>query len=319
MKTNTATLRSKHMYRSLQLAILCGLIGIIGWLTACSDLEKFTVTFDSNGGSLVPAQQVSGKAQAPDPPTKDNYYFGGWYTDSNLANPYEFNKYLLIEDITLYAKWINITDISTGYTISIPSTTVTAGVASVLEPTVAKASSTPLSAADDYTLTIKTRPSGASNNALTINAEGKIAVADSVGSGDAGDYILEAQGKNAYTGTFEHTFNLTVTNCYAPESFQGKSYTITITDGVYPFASSGQATITFSNSGKDYAIKGDGVDVEDSEGTYSGTISCNTGEVLFLSGNLKDAVFTFTFTSSNSGDYSGELATSSQSGTFVEL
>ncbi len=143
MKTNTAILRSKSKYRFLQLAILCGIIGIIGWLTACS-----------GGDDLI--------------------------------------------------------DISTGYTISLSSTTVTAGVASVLEPTVAKASSTALSAADDYTLTIKTRPSGASTEALTINAEGKIAVADSVGSGDAGDYTLAAQGKNAYTGTLEHTFTLVV-------------------------------------------------------------------------------------------------------------
>ncbi len=70
-------------------------------------LEKCTVTFDSKGGSNVPAQIV-GKgltAEKPSDPTKEGVAFGGWYSDEQCQTAYDFAT-VVTGDITLYAKWI---------------------------------------------------------------------------------------------------------------------------------------------------------------------------------------------------------------------
>lgn len=64
---------------------------------------KATITFDSMGGSSVPAQTVYIGQSATEPtPTKEHFAFVGWYTENNV--PYNFNAELT-KDITLYAKW----------------------------------------------------------------------------------------------------------------------------------------------------------------------------------------------------------------------
>ena len=64
------------------------------------------VRFESNGGSAVETQSVTGGATAAKPanPTRSNYRFDGWYADSTLKTPYDFTK-PVTENITLYAKW----------------------------------------------------------------------------------------------------------------------------------------------------------------------------------------------------------------------
>lgn len=66
----------------------------------------YTVTFDSNGGSAVPAQTVENGATAtvPAEPTKEGYVFVGWYSDNTLENVYDFST-AVTANITLYAKW----------------------------------------------------------------------------------------------------------------------------------------------------------------------------------------------------------------------
>ena len=67
----------------------------------------YTVTFDSNGGSTVENKQtVDGKITAPTNPEKENYNFEGWFTDSALTTPFDFNS-VITSDITLYAKWVH--------------------------------------------------------------------------------------------------------------------------------------------------------------------------------------------------------------------
>ena len=80
----------------------------------------FTVTFDSNGGSVVANQTVreGEKAVEPTAPTKDGYTFGGWYTDSALTERFSFNT-VITANITLYAKW-NATSVTT-YTVTFNS------------------------------------------------------------------------------------------------------------------------------------------------------------------------------------------------------
>ena len=74
------------------------------------EITKYTVTFNTNGGTTVAAQKIeSGKtATEPTAPTKDGYIFGGWFTDSNFATAFTFST-AIKSDITLYAKWTLIT------------------------------------------------------------------------------------------------------------------------------------------------------------------------------------------------------------------
>ena len=64
------------------------------------------VTFETNGGSAVAAQDVTygEKAVKPADPVKDGYTFGGWYQDATFAVAFDFNT-AITADITIYAKW----------------------------------------------------------------------------------------------------------------------------------------------------------------------------------------------------------------------
>ena len=71
----------------------------------------YTVTFDSNGGSDISAQNVSdsGTAKATEPspaPTKNGYDFVAWYTQEEYPDgtPYDFNT-PVTGDLGLKAKW----------------------------------------------------------------------------------------------------------------------------------------------------------------------------------------------------------------------
>lgn len=66
--------------------------------------NSFTVTFDSDGGSAVPAQTVyrGRRAQEPTAPEKAGYTFAGWY---NGDAAWTFGTDTVTADITLTAKW----------------------------------------------------------------------------------------------------------------------------------------------------------------------------------------------------------------------
>lgn len=68
--------------------------------------NMYAVTFDSQGGSAVDAQQVAygGYAKQPATPTRDGYTFVGWTTDAAGTTPYGFGM-PVTGGITLYAKW----------------------------------------------------------------------------------------------------------------------------------------------------------------------------------------------------------------------
>lgn len=69
--------------------------------------NSYTITFDTDGGSIIePLEQQYDTAVAePSNPVKEDYAFGGWYTDEARTNPYTFDK-MPAADTTLYAKWI---------------------------------------------------------------------------------------------------------------------------------------------------------------------------------------------------------------------
>lgn len=71
-----------------------------------SETTKFTVTFDSQGGSSVASQEVvkGERATKPSDPTKENYVFSGWYEEQLLTHAFDFNT-SIEKNWTLYAGW----------------------------------------------------------------------------------------------------------------------------------------------------------------------------------------------------------------------
>ena len=68
--------------------------------------QTYTVTFNSNGGTDVPSQEVveGHLINRPANPSKDNYGFDGWYTGD--GDKWNFKGCAVYEDLTLYAHWL---------------------------------------------------------------------------------------------------------------------------------------------------------------------------------------------------------------------
>jgi len=78
---------------------------------ATAEKTKYTVTFDSNGGSSVANQQVYENQQVTKPadPTRNGYIFEGWYVGEEQ---WSFVGYSVSEDIVLVARWKEIVPFS---------------------------------------------------------------------------------------------------------------------------------------------------------------------------------------------------------------
>lgn len=70
------------------------------------ELETYTITYDSNGGSNVASSKVqyNEEIEKPEDPVKSGYYFAGWYKDKELKNKFSFFS-SISENTKLYAKW----------------------------------------------------------------------------------------------------------------------------------------------------------------------------------------------------------------------
>ena len=91
------------------------LIPCIFLFTACKN-NDITITFDSNGGTVVASQKISPNSQviAPQDPIKEGYIFNGWYKypyqDWNKVSTFEGMSFN--EDTTIKAKCLPIFEIS---------------------------------------------------------------------------------------------------------------------------------------------------------------------------------------------------------------
>ena len=67
----------------------------------------FTVTFDPMNGSAAFTQKVAenDKVIEPSEPVRDNWIFGGWFSDMTFATEWDFSVDVVTDDITLYALW----------------------------------------------------------------------------------------------------------------------------------------------------------------------------------------------------------------------
>ncbi|MDR1506213.1 MAG: InlB B-repeat-containing protein [Treponema sp.] len=70
-----------------------------------------TVTFNTNGGSSVPTQNVAygGMITEPVSPTKTGHSFDGWYRDAGLTTRWNFAADTVTANIALYAGWVVFT------------------------------------------------------------------------------------------------------------------------------------------------------------------------------------------------------------------
>ncbi|MFH1693468.1 MAG: InlB B-repeat-containing protein [Bacillota bacterium] len=70
-------------------------------------LSVYTVTYETNGGTVFDDAYVPYTMQIPNPgiPTKEGFVFAGWYADEALLLAYDFLD-MPAEDMTVYAKWV---------------------------------------------------------------------------------------------------------------------------------------------------------------------------------------------------------------------
>ncbi len=70
-------------------------------------VNKYVVTFNSQGGNAVASQSINydGKITAPKSPTKTGYTFGGWYKDAACKTVWNFATDNVTTNVTLFAKW----------------------------------------------------------------------------------------------------------------------------------------------------------------------------------------------------------------------
>ena len=92
-------------------AIIIGcILVIVVFLTIDLQNPGFTVTFDSKGGTDVPAhnQMYGEKLEVPEPPTREGHTFTGWYVDYACYEPWDEENDIIESDMTLYAGWEKI-------------------------------------------------------------------------------------------------------------------------------------------------------------------------------------------------------------------
>lgn len=83
-------------------------VGASDVTVTASFIELYTVAFQSNGGSQVPAQDVweGSLVTRPVSPVKPGYTFNGWYKDAAFKTWVDFSKPLIADSTkTYYASW----------------------------------------------------------------------------------------------------------------------------------------------------------------------------------------------------------------------
>ena len=99
--------------KSMKKLVLVGLVLLASVMTLAGckndsvpETPKFTVTFNTDGGSAVDSQSVeSGKmAIKPEDPTLEGSWFLGWYGDKDLTKEFDFTS-PITNNTEVYAKW----------------------------------------------------------------------------------------------------------------------------------------------------------------------------------------------------------------------
>lgn len=104
--------------KKVLVTLLCAAasLGMVATTVGCTDSGdnppvvedvKYTITFNSNGGSAVASLQVNkdGKITKPTDPTKAGFTFGGWFKEAACTTAWNFDTDTVTGDLDLYAKW----------------------------------------------------------------------------------------------------------------------------------------------------------------------------------------------------------------------
>lgn len=103
--------KSRTKRISVALACVFCLGGALS-VAACDGGGKYTVTFDTCGGSTVASVKLNEGAGVSRPsavPTKEFFTFDNWYADEACTVPFEFGSAMPAGDITVYAGWNALT------------------------------------------------------------------------------------------------------------------------------------------------------------------------------------------------------------------
>lgn len=107
---------SKIVIVLIVLVLVAALAGVASvWATntrlVAESNVRYTVTYETNGGSRVESQEVKTGTliTAPREPTISGRYFAGWYTDTTYQTQVTF-PLEVTSDITLYARWLRDKD-----------------------------------------------------------------------------------------------------------------------------------------------------------------------------------------------------------------
>lgn len=81
-------------------------LGVNVYFLSVTYPDVYRVSFVTNGGTAVEPAKVAAGAKVTEPaePQREDYFFGGWYSDEALTKAYDFAA-SVTAPITLYAKW----------------------------------------------------------------------------------------------------------------------------------------------------------------------------------------------------------------------
>ena len=167
---------------------------------------KWTVVFNSQGGSWVSTQYIENNSTATEPtaPTRKGYTFGGWFTVSDCTDgtAYDFST-PVTTGLTLYAKWT-----LTPFTITTPES---------FEASVEGHAATTATMGQTVTLTLKSGYSLHSSITVTDANSQTVALTDK-GNGTY-EFTMPASNVNVIALTGDLEFGWTLVGTYKTQNF----------------------------------------------------------------------------------------------------
>ena len=216
------------------------------------DPTKYTITFDSQGGSEVAAQEVAENvaATAPEAPTKDGYTFVGWLSGETA---YDWTA-PVTGNLTLTAKWT-----PTEYKITyLPEGVVTDNPTTYTIETETFELKAPTNAPD------ATKPNFVTWHKGEKPTEGNWDIVDSIEKGTTGDLTIVAEfsEKTVYVVTYYigetkktqnvvegNAFTLTGYNLFTDKEFKTAYTAKEVTANIELYAQAKTYTVTFDSDG----------------------------------------------------------------------
>ncbi|MEG1976946.1 MAG: InlB B-repeat-containing protein, partial [Citrobacter sp.] len=262
--------------------------------------EKYTVTFDANGGSVTPASAKTNAENKldtlPTPTRSGSYSFDGWYT-SAAGGTEVTTATVFTSDSTIYAHWTNGGSPTIDYTI-----TATADAGGTISPAgkvtvgMGESKSFTITANPDYAIS-DVNVDGVSRGVLStytftnVTANHTIAATFTHTGGGTTIYNMLTVVKGTGSGNYADGANVSIVADEAPAGWRFKAWELTSGGGTLANANSASTTFTMPAGAA----------------TVTATYARLTGELTVsktvTGGGNTNALFTFRFTFSEAGPY----------------